>query len=252
MAGHSHAKNVARRKEAQGRKKSGLFGKIARGITVAAKSGSPDPAMNPRLRLAIDKAKSVSMPNDRIKRAIEQGIPGAADGKDYQEARYEGYGPGGVAIVVECLTDNVTRTVNDIRPTFAKYGGTLGTAGSVSFMFEKLGEIVYPASKGSADAMFEAAVEAGAQNVESDDEYHSIYTDTTDLAAVSEALDKKFGAPEKSGMVWKPLNMHSVTDAETAASVMKLIDVLDENDDVQEVFYNMDVSDDIAAKLAAE
>lgn len=252
MAGHSHAKNVARRKEAQGKKKANLFGKIARGITVAAKSGMPDPDMNPRLRLAIDKAKAVSMPNDRIKRAVEQGIPGAADGKDYQEARYEGYAPGGVAVVIECLTDNVARTVGDIRPMFAKFGGTLGTAGSVSFMFEKLGEVVYPASKASADAMFEAGVEAGAQNVESDDEYHNIYTETTDLAAVTEALQKKFGAPEKSGMIWKPLNMHAVTDADVAASVMKLLDALDDLDDVQEVFINMDISEDIAAKLNAE
>lgn len=251
MAGHSHAKNVARRKEAQGKKKANLFGKIARGITVAAKNGSPDPDMNPRLRLAIAKAKEVSMPNDRIKRAVDAGMPGAADGADYQEARYEGYGPGGVAIVVECLTDNVARTVGDVRPLFTKYGGTLGTAGSVSFMFEKLGQIVYPAAKANADAMFEAAVEAGAQNVESDDEYHSIYTDTTDLAAVTDALEKKFGAPEESRMMWKPLNLHGVNDADAAANLMKLLDALDENDDVQEVFTNMDIPDDIAAKLAA-
>jgi len=239
MAGHSHAKNVARRKEAQGKKKANLFGKIARGITVAAKSGSPDPDMNPRLRLAILKAKEVSMPNDRIKRAIEAGIPGGADSKDYQEARYEGYGPGGVAVVVECLTDNVARTVGDIRPMFAKFGGNLGTAGSVSFMFEKLGEILYPASKASADAMFEAGVEAGAQNVESDDDYHAIYTDTTDLAAVADALEKKFGAAQESRIMWKPLNLHAVNDADAAANLTKLIDALDENDDVQEVFTNI-------------
>jgi YebC/PmpR family DNA-binding regulatory protein len=251
MAGHSHAKNVARRKEAQGKKKAGLFGKIARGITVAAKSGMPDPDQNPRLRLAIAKAKEVSMPNDRIKRAIEQGTPGAADGKDYQEARYEGYGPGGVAIVIECLTDNVARTVGDIRPLFAKYGGTLGTAGSVAFMFEKCGEILYPAAKASADAMFEAAVDAGAQNVESDDAFHAVYTQTTDFAAVSEALEKKFASPEKSGLIWKPLNMHAVTDADAAGNLMKLIDALDDNDDVQEVFTNMDISEELASKLAA-
>jgi YebC/PmpR family DNA-binding regulatory protein len=248
MAGHSHAKNVARRKEAQGKKKANLFGKIARGITVAAKSGTPDPALNPRLRLAIAKAKEVSMPNDRIKRAVEQGS-GGADGKDYQEARYEGYGPGGVAIVIECLTDNVARTVGDIRPMFAKFGGTLGTAGSVSFMFEKVGEIVYPAKKASADAMFEAAVDCGAQNVESDEEFHSVYTDTTDLGTVSEAMEKKFGTPEKSGFIWKPLNMHDVTDFDAANSVMKLIDALDDNDDVQLVFNNMEISEEIAAKL---
>lgn len=251
MAGHSHAKNVARRKEAQGKKKAGLFAKVARGITVAAKSGSPDPDMNPRLRMAIAKAKEVSMPNDRIKRAIEQGSPGAADGKDYQEARYEGYGPGGVAMVIECLTDNVARTVGDIRPMFTKFGGTLGTAGSVSFMFEKIGEIVYPAAKASGDAMFEAAVDAGAQNVESDADGHYISTAPNDFAAVREKLEAKFGAPESSALIWKPLNMHPVTDADAAGSVMKLVDALDENDDVQEVFTNMDVSDDLAAKLAA-
>lgn len=249
MAGHSHAKNVARRKEAQGKKKAGLFGKIARGITVAAKSGSPDPDMNPRLRMAIAKAKEVSMPNDRIKRAIEQGS-GAADGKDYQEARYEGYGPGGVAVVIECLTDNVARTVGDIRPLFAKFGGTLGTAGSVSFMFEKVGEILYPAAKASADAMFEAGVDAGAQNVESDDDYHSVYTDTTDLASVSDALEKKFGTPEKSGFIWKPLNPHPVSDFTAADNLMKLVDALDDNDDVQTVFTNIEITEEIAAKLA--
>ncbi|MCB1537837.1 MAG: YebC/PmpR family DNA-binding transcriptional regulator [Rhodospirillales bacterium] len=249
MAGHSHAKNVARRKEAQGKKKASLFGKIARGITVAAKGGGPDPDMNPRLRIAIAKAKEVSMPNDRIKRAIEQGLPGAADGKDYQEARYEGYGPGGVAVVVECLTDNVARTVGDVRLAFTKFGGTLGTAGSVSFMFEKLGEIAYPAAAAGADAMFEAGVEAGAQNVESDDEYHSIHTAITDLAAVSEALEGKFGPAAESGLIWKPLNPHPVTALEAAQNLMKLIDALEDNDDVQDVFTNMDLPDDLAAQL---
>lgn len=251
MAGHSHAKNVARRKEAQGKKKANLFGKIAREITVAAKSGTPDPAMNPRLRLAIAKAKEVNMPNDRIKRAIEQGTPGAADGKDYQEARYEGYGPGGVAIVLECLTDNPTRTVGDVRLAFTKFGGTLGTAGSVSFMFEKVGEIAFPASKANADAMFEAAVEAGAQNVESDDVGHCVYTDVADFASVREALEAKFGAPERSALIWKPLNLHAVENLEAAMQVMKLIDGLEDNDDVQNVFTNMDISDDLADKLAA-
>lgn len=251
MAGHSHAKNVARRKEAQGKKKANLFGKIARGITVAAKSGSPDPDMNPRLRLAIAKAKEVSMPNDRIKRAVDAGIPGGADSKDYQESRYEGYGPGGVAMVIECLTDNVARTVGDIRPMFAKFGGNLGTAGSVSFMFEKVGEILYPASKASADAMFEAGVDAGAQNVESDDDYHNVYTDVSDLTAVATALEKKFGTAEETHIIWKPVNMHPITDAEVAGQIMKLIDALDENDDVQEVFTNLDISAEIADKLAA-
>lgn len=251
MAGHSHAKNVARRKEAQGKKKSSLFGKIARGITVAAKAGSPDPDMNPRLRLAIAKAKEVSMPNDRIKRAIEQGTPGAADGKDYQEARYEGYGPGGVAVIVECLTDNVARTVGDVRLIMQKNGGNLGTAGSVSFMFERVGEIGYPAGVASADAMFEAGVEAGARDVESDAEYHGVYTEPGDFAAVREALEGKFGPPESSDLIWKPTNLHPVVDAELAAQVMKLVDALEENDDVQAVFINMDLPEELAAKLDA-
>lgn len=251
MAGHSHAKNVARRKEAQGKKKANIFGKIAREITVATKAGTPDPAMNPRLRLAIAKAKEVNMPNDRIKRAIEQGTPGAADGKDYQEARYEGFGPGGVAVIVEALTDNKTRTVGDVRLAFTKFGGALGESGSVGFMFERVGEIVIPAAKGGSDEVFEAAVDAGAQNVESDGAYHSVYTEVGDFASIREMLEAKYGAPEESGLIWKPLNQTPVGDFETADKLMKLIDWLEENDDVQSVFTNMDLSDDVAARLDA-
>lgn len=251
MAGHSHAKNVARRKEAQGKKKANMFGKVAREITVAAKSGAPDPDMNPRLRIAIAKAKEVNMPNDRIKRAIEQGTPGAADGKDYQEVRYEGYGPAGIAVVIEALTDNKTRTVSEVRLAFTKFGGALGETGSVAFMFERVGEIVYPASKASADAMFEASVEAGAQNVESDDEEHTVYTEVADYAGVRETLEKKYGPPARSALIWKPLNLTMVTDAEAAKDVMDLVDYLEENDDIQNVFINMDVPEDVAAKLDA-
>ncbi|NBX66929.1 MAG: YebC/PmpR family DNA-binding transcriptional regulator [Proteobacteria bacterium] len=251
MAGHSHAKNVARRKEAQGKKKANLFGKVAREITVAAKSGTPDPAMNPRLRLAIAKAKEVNMPNDRIKRAIEQGTPGAADGKDYQEARYEGYGPGGVAVIIEALTDNKTRTVGDVRLAFTKFGGALGETGSVGFMFEHVGEIVIPAAKATADSIFEAAVEAGAQNVESDDAYHAVYTEIADFAAVREKMEAAYGTPEKSGLIWKPLNLNPLSDFDAAEKLMKLIDYLDENDDVQQVFTNMDLPEEIASRLEA-
>ena len=251
MAGHSHAKNVARRKEAQGKKKANLFGKIAREITVSAKSGSPDPAMNPRLRIAIAKAKEVNMPNDSIKRAVEQGTPGAADGKDYQEARYEGYGPGGVAVIVETLTDNKTRTVGDVRLAFTKFGGALGEAGSVGFMFERVGEILVPATKANADAVFELAVEAGAQNVESDDEFHTIYTEVSDFGAVREKIEAAYGAPEKSGLIWKPLNTNPLNDFDAADKLMKLIDYLDENDDVQNVFTNMELSEAVAEKLSA-
>lgn len=251
MAGHSHAKNVARRKEAQGKKKAGMFGKVAREITVATRAGAADPAMNPRLRIAIAKAKEVNMPNDRIKRAIEQGIPGAVDGKDYQEARYEGYGPGGVAMVIECLTDNVTRTVGEVRLAFTKFGGTLGEAGSVGFMFERVGEIVIPAAKASADAMFEAAVNAGAQNVESDEHDHMVYTDIADFAAVREKLEKAYGEPERSGLIWKPVTTAPVSSFETAEKLMKLIDRLEEDDDIQTVFTNMELAEDVAEKLAA-
>lgn len=251
MAGHSHAKNVARRKEAQGKKKANLFGKIAREITVAAKSGTPDPDMNPRLRMAIAKAKEVNMPNDRIKRAIEQGTPGAADGKDYQEARYEGYGPGGVAVIVEALTDNKTRTVGDVRLAFTKFGGALGETGSVGFMFERVGEIAFPAAVAGADAMFEAAVDAGAQNVESDEGGHAVYTEVGDFAAVREKLEAKYGTPERSGLIWKPLNRNPLADFDAATNLMKLIDFLEENDDVQNVFTNEDLPDDIAQKLDA-
>ncbi len=252
MAGHSHAKNVARRKEAQGKKKAGLFAKLAREITVSARTGAPDPTANPRLRIAIAKAKEVNMPNDRIKRAIEQGIPGAADGKDYQEARYEGFGPGGVAVIVEALTDNKTRTVGDVRLAFTKFGGALGETGSVGFMFERVGEIEIPAARASADAVFEAAVDAGAQNVESDGDFHTVYTDVADFATVREKMEAAYGTPEKSGLVWKPLNLTPVTDLETADKLMKLIDWLEDNDDIQTVFTNMELSDDVAAKLDAE
>jgi YebC/PmpR family DNA-binding regulatory protein len=249
MAGHSHAKNVARRKEIQGKRKANLFGKVAREITVSVRAGAPDPAMNPRLRMAIAKAKEVNMPNDRIKRAIDQGIPGAADGKDYQEARYEGYGPGGVAVIVEALTDNKVRTVGDVRLAFTKFGGALGEAGSVGFMFERVGQIVIPAAKASADAMFEAAVDAGAQNVESDDDFHTVYTAVPDFAAVREKLESAYGTPESSGLIWKPVNTNPVADFDAADKLMKLIDYLEDNDDVQTVFTNVEFSQDVSAKL---
>ncbi len=248
MAGHSQFKNIMHRKGAQDKRKAKAFNKVAREITVAVKESGPDPDMNPRLRLAMLKGREVNMPNDRIKRAIELGMPGSADGVVYSEARYEGYGPGGVAIIIEALTDNRTRTVGDVRLPFTKNGGALGDTNSVSFMFEHVGEIMYPAAKGSADDMFEAAVEAGAQNVESSEDAHVVYTAIEDFAAVREALSQKFGDPEKSGLIWKPLNLSTV-DFETGEKMMKLIETLEDNDDVQNVFTNMDMPDDVAARL---
>jgi len=252
MAGHSHASNVAVRKGAQDKKRASAFTKVAREITTAVRLSGPDPDANPRLRLAILKGRAVDMPNDRIKRAIDLGMPGQDDGKVYEEVRYEGYGPNGVAVIVECLTDNRTRTVGDLRIIFTKNGGNLGDSGAVAFMFDRVGEIVIAVDKGSADAMFEAAVEAGAENVESTADGHFVYTAVSDFAAVREALVKKFGEPARSGLVFKGNVKTPVSDLAVAESVVKLTDALEENDDVQMVFTNMDVSAEIAARLAAE
>jgi len=250
MAGHSKFKNIQHRKGAQDAKRAKIFTKLGREIIVAAKLGGEDPASNPRLRLAIQKARAADMPNDRIKRAIDQGT-GAGDEGNYEEVRYEGYGPGGVAIIVESLTDNRTRTVAIIRSIFSKAGGNMGETGSVAFMFDKVGEIVYPASKASADEMFEAAVEAGAQNVESSDESHEVITEMNDLAAVRDALEEKFGEAERSGFAWKP-NTPAEVSEEQAESILKLIDTLEDEDDVQSVYTNFEVSDEIMERLMAK
>ncbi len=249
MAGHSQFKNIMHRKGAQDRKRAKVFNKLAREITVAAKMGGGiDPSMNARLRLAISTARASNMPNDRIKRAIDLADPNSGDDTQYEEIRYEGYGPGGSAIIVEALTDNRNRTVSEVRTVFSKNGGNLGEANSVSFMFDRVGEIVYPASIADADTVFEAAVEAGADNVESSADAHEIITQVTDFAAVREALEKKFGDPERSGLVWKP-NVTAEIDAEAAEKIMKLIDSLEENDDVQAVFSNFEMSDEVAESL---
>lgn len=250
MAGHSKFKNIMHRKGAQDAKRAKIFTKLGREIIVAARQSGGDPAMNPRLRLAMQKARAASMPNDRIKRAIEQGA-GAGGTDNYEEARYEGYGPGGVAVIVESLTDNRTRTVAIIRAIFSKAGGNMGETNSVSFMFDKVGEIVYPASKGSADAMFEAGVDAGAQNVESDDETHTVTTDVSDLGTVRDTLEKKFGEAERSGFVWRA-NVSAEVDEEQAESIMKMIETLEDEDDVQAVFTNFEVSDDIMERIMAK
>ncbi len=249
MAGHSKWANIKHRKGKQDAQRSKAFAKLSREITVAAKMGGGDPDMNPRLRLAVYTARGQSMPKNNIEAAIQKGV-GGGEGDDYEEIRYEGYGPGGVAIIVEALTDNRNRTAGEVRSSFTKYGGNLGETGSVGFMFDRVGEIIYPVAKASPDAMFEAGVEAGADNVESDDDGHYITCSVDDFAAVRDALEKKLGEPEKAGLIWNP-NVTSEINEEQATMVLKLIDVLEDNDDVQTVTTNMQVSDDIMEKLLA-
>lgn len=249
MAGHSKWANIQHRKGAQDRKRGKIFSKLAREITVAAKIGGGDPNMNPRLRLAIITARAQSMPKSNIESAIQKGV-GGGEGEDYVEMRYEGYGPGGVAVIVEALTDNKNRTAGEVRSYFTKFGGNLGETGSVSFMFDRVGEIVYPASKASGEAMFEAAVEAGASDCETDEDGHFITTEPDDFSAVRDAMEEKFGEPERAGLIWSPNVMAAVSE-EQAASVLKLIDALEDNDDVQNVTTNFEVSDEIMEKLLA-
>jgi YebC/PmpR family DNA-binding regulatory protein len=247
MAGHSKFKNIMYRKGAQDKKRAGLFGKLGREITVAAKAGGPDPDMNPRLRTAILTAKKNSMPNDNIDRAVKKGA-GGAEGEDFEEIRYEGYGPGGIAIIVETLTDNRNRTASEVRSAFAKHGGNLAETGSVSFMFDHIGEIIYPAATADADAVFEAALEAGAEDVASSGDEHAISCATNDLHAVSAALEAGLGAPESAKLVWRPQNSIEV-DEKAATTLLKLIESLDESDDVQTISANYDISDDVLERL---
>lgn len=249
MAGHSKFKNIQHRKGAQDAKRGKIFTKIGREIIVAVKASGPDPSSNPRLRAAIAAGRAENMPNTRIKSAIDTAL-GAGNADNYKNIRYEGYAPGGVAVIVEALTDNGTRTVAEVRSYFSKLGGSLGETNSVSFMFDHVGEIIYPAAKATADAMLEAAIEAGADNVESGEELHEITCATNDFAAVRENLAEKFGEPEKSGFVWQP-NVNAAVDEETAKTVLKLIDLLEDNDDVQAVFTNFEVSDEIMERLMA-
>ena len=249
MSGHSHAKNVMHSKGKQDALKSKIFVKLAREITVAAKSGMPDPNSNPRLRTAILAARAENMPRDRIERAIAQAQSNQI-GEDYENVRYEGYGPGGVAIIVEALTNNRNRTASDVRSTFAKCGGNLGETGSVAFMFNHVGQIELATKAGSADAVFEAALNAGAENVESDDEGHIITTTVEDFISVRDAMEAKFGAPERAGLVWTP-NMMATPDDDAAAQLIKLLEALEDNDDVQHVFANHEISDELMEKLTA-
>ena len=250
MAGHSQFKNIMHRKGAQDKKKAKKFNKLAREITMAAKGGQPDPTVNSRLRNAIAEARKENMASDRIKRAIEQANPNSADASNYEEIRYEGYGPGGVAVIVEALTDNRNRTAGDVRTAFAKNGGTMGETNSVSFMFTKVGSIVFAGSVAADDKMFEAAVEAGAENVESSGSVHEVTTQPTDFIHVKEALEKKFGAAQDSGIIWKPNNTIPVTQ-EQAKELIELIEALEDYDDVQNVFTNFEVDEGVMAQLMA-
>jgi YebC/PmpR family DNA-binding regulatory protein len=248
MAGHSQFKNIMHRKGRQDAARSKLFAKLAREITVAAKNGVPDPEMNSRLRLAVQNARAENMPKDNIERAIKKALGG--DSEAYEQIRYEGYGPGGVAIIVEALTDNRNRTGGAIRALFAKHGGNLGATGAVAHMFQRIGEIAYAVEAGSADLMLEAAVEAGADDVASDANGHLVTTSFDQLAHVATALEAKLGAPAGVKAVWKP-TLTAPVDEEKAASVLKLIAALEDDDDVQAVFSNFEVDEATLARLTA-
>ena len=246
MAGHSKFKNIMYRKGAQDKKRSALFSKLSREITVAAKMGLPDPDMNPRLRAAILAAKAQSMPKDNIQRSIDKASKG--DAENYEEIRYEGFGPGGVSLIVEALSDNRNRTATNVRTAFSKNGGNLGASGSVSHGFERMGLIEYSAAAGDADTVLEAAIEAGADDVESDEDGHEIWTALDNLHAVARALESALGEPESAKLAWKPANEVEVR-GDDAANLMKLIDALEEDDDVQTVWGNYDVPEDELEKL---
>jgi YebC/PmpR family DNA-binding regulatory protein len=246
MAGHSKFKNIQHRKGAQDKKRSAQFSKLSREITVAAKMGMPDPDMNPRLRLAVNAAKAQSMPKDNIQRAIDKAAGG--DAESFDEMRYEGYGPGGVAIIVEALTDNRNRTATNVRTAFSKNGGNLGASGAVSHGFDRMGLITYPINAGDADSVFEAALEAGAEDVESSEDEHSIWTAMDSLHEVAKALEATLGEAESAKLAWKPQVLVEVDEA-NAATLLKMIDALEDDDDVQTVWGNFDVSDEVMAKL---
>ncbi len=247
MAGHSHASNIKHRKGAQDAKKAKLFTKLQREITVAAKTGQPDPEFNARLRNAIIAARTNNMPKDRIDGAIKKATT-IGEGENFEEIRYEGYGPNGVAFVVQALTDNRNRTAGEVRSIFTKSGGSLGESGSVAFMFDHIGLIEYEAKVASADAMFENALEAGATDVESNDDFHVITCETNDFSHVRDALIAKFGDPQTAKLDWKPKNTVEL-DFETAEKIIKLVDLLEDNDDVQLVAGNYIIPDEVAEKL---
>jgi YebC/PmpR family DNA-binding regulatory protein len=249
MSGHSQFKNIMHRKGAQDKKRAKVFTKIIRELTTAARSGLPDPNANPRLRAAIVAAKQANMPKDTVDRAIKRGA-GGADGETYEEVRYEGYGPGGVAIIVEALTDNRNRTASDVRAAFTKAGGNLGESNSVSFLFDRLGQVTYPAAAASSEAMFEAAVEAGADDVETTAEEHVVSCAVDMLNEVRDALERSFGPPSSAKLAWRPKSATPV-EGEAAANLFKLLEALEDSDDVQTLFANYEVSDDVLARLTA-
>ena len=248
MAGHSQFKNIMHRKGAQDKKRAKVFTRLIRELQVAVKSGT-DPDSNPRLRAAMLAARAANMPKDNIDRVLKK-AEGGGDDANFDEIRYEGYGPGGVALIVDTVTDNRNRTASEVRSAFTKYGGNLGESNSVAFMFDRVGQLIYPVAAASADDMFEAALEAGADDVESAEESHEITCAPEDFNAVREALDTRFGAPEEAGLTWKPQNTIAL-DENKAATLLKLLDVLDDNDDVQSVSANFEISDEVMAKLTA-
>src|SRR5215475_128323 len=248
MAGHSQYKNIMHRKGRQDAVRSKLFSKLAREITVSAKLGLPDPAMNARLRAAILAARAENMPKDNIERAIKKAQGG--DAENYDDVRYEGYGPGGVAVIVEALTDNRNRTASEVRASFTKSGGNLAETGAVSFMFDRVGVVEFEADAASAEAMLEAAIEAGAEDVASDANGHQVFTTQDSLRDVAKALEANFGEPRKAALVWKPQNMVAIDD-EQGEKVLRLVETLEDNDDVQNVYANFEVSDALVAKMSA-
>jgi YebC/PmpR family DNA-binding regulatory protein len=247
MAGHSQFKNIMHKKGKQDAIRSKLFSKLAREITVAAKTGLPDPNMNARLRAAVLAARAENMPKDNIERAIKKAT--GADAENYDEVRYEGYAPGGVAIIIEALTDNRNRTAGEVRSYFTKAGGSLAETGAVSFMFDRVGLIEFDRKAASEDAMMEAALDVGAEDVTTTDETHEVLTSLEDLREVARALEEKFGEPKKAALVWRPQNTVAVDD-EAGEKILKLIGALEDNDDVQNVYVNADFSDALVAKMA--
>jgi len=248
MAGHSQFKNIMHRKGRQDAARSKMFSKLAREITVAAKMGTPDPAMNPRLRLAVQNARAESMPKDNIQRAINKAA--GNDGENYDEVRYEGYGPGGVAVIVEALTDNRNRTASNVRAAFTKAGGALGETGSVSFLWDRVGQIVYPPAAGDADKVMEAAIEAGADDVQSDEDGHTILCAFESIGEVTAALEAALGEAQSVKTIWKPQTTTPV-DEDRAQSILRLINTLEDDDDVQNVYANFEVDEETMAKLSA-
>jgi YebC/PmpR family DNA-binding regulatory protein len=249
MAGHSQFKNIMYRKGAQDAKRAKVFTKLIRELTTAARSGLPDPNANPRLRAAVNAARDANMPKDTIERAIKRGA-GGGDDASFEEMRYEGYGPGGVAVIIEVLTDNRNRTAGDVRAAFTKNGGNMAETGAVSFMFDRVGVVEFNADVASADTVLEAAIDAGAEDVVSSENGHEIYTAPDSLAEVSKALEAKFGEPRKSALVWKPQNTLAVND-EQGEKLLRMIETLEESDDVQNVFANFEVSDSLMSKMSA-